>query len=166
MQEKVQYRLLAFACLLMVLVLGVQNMSAQDFRSKNRSIQGRSKDDQPVFIEDEPGDTSRWAAIRDIFMSPADRKKSSAPGLIPPSATAEGEEPDVAVEAGSQENLPRLRGILLAGKRDFTALFTEKLRDMAVKKGDVINDYTVTEITRNSVTLEKNGKEIVLYVQE
>jgi hypothetical protein len=166
MFDKAKYRSLAFICLIFMLLLVASNMFAQDSRARKSAFMGKTGKEEPVFIRDEPGDSSRWAAIRDIFMSPADRKKSTAPGLISPSDDYEGDDPDAPETAEAAEKIPQLRGILVAGRHDYTALFNDNGRDLAVKKGDSVYDFVILKITRNSVTLEKNGKEIVLYVQE
>ena len=159
MSEKLHYKL-AFICLLAVLLFVAQNMSAQVV---SRGSASGSTNDKAVFIADTPGDTTRWAKIRDIFLSPADRKKALAPGLIrPDDENQPTEEDEAASEAEKPEVLPRVSGIIIGEKNDVSAL----INDYPVKKGDFVDDYLVKKISRSSVTLEKNGKEYVLYVQQ
>lgn len=173
MTERIQHKYLIFACLMIMLLSGAKYMSAQN--AADDQAPGDMKE-KVVFIADDPNDTSRWAAIKDVFLSPADRKKARAPGLIRPDANGtvaasdDDEEQEQGVAQGQSQaqakersdSILRLSGIIIGEKNDFSAL----INDQTVKKGDFFDGYQVRKIGKNSVTLEKNGKEYVLYVQQ
>ena len=162
MPEKMQYRFLVFACLMVMFFLGAQNMSAQDATSFGMTGGGENSEEKVIIIKDDPDDTSRWAKIRDIFQSSASKKEAAESQQLKDQIIEQDSIGTDGKKIDKPNIMPQLTGIMSSGKNDTSAL----VNGYIVKKGDFIDGYTVKKIASNSVILEKNGKEYVLYVQQ
>jgi type II secretory pathway component PulC len=125
-----------------------------DFSMESGQGDTDGKKKKALFIKDDPDDTSRWAKLRDIFQKAEKGKRDSFAQIDDSGYDAE--------EGENDKKLLKLSGILSDKEGRSSAL----LNGYIVKRGDSYDGYKVKKVGKNSVTLRKNGKEHVLYVQQ